>query len=399
MKRKRDDAAEPVMNDDPTLLATLSIGSLHQYRRQGVPYQHPVEIACFSYDAERKVHMDDRELKYFYPPTLSDHQQCNLSAGYPELFRERDESTPEYLDALLESLQHIRPQLERDDANNCGSNRSVIGPPGTVVTWRGIMTKILCTPYNSNESWIFSVCRVNGVIYLVETSESRANSSTPINDRHARMIFWGYRFESLATIDCNPREVKDPYTDPRVTDRHLQQVNTNIQYCSVVKTKLGQRQLVLGGEVDCQLDDKVPNDPSRNYLELKTHRIIPPNNPRLRRTFEQFKLLKIYIQSFLLAIPRVLIGFRNDAGILKSMEVFETLQIPRMVRQQGYWDPNVCLNFADHCLQFIEQHVVEDDGGDSTVVYQLRYYPDRRAIELSRLPAGLHEFIPKNYNL
>lgn len=72
--------------------------------------------------------------------------------------------------------------------------------------------------------------------------------------------------------------------------------------CSVVKTKLGEHSLILGAEVDCQTDDKVPNDPARNYVELKTSKII--TNEREMRNFEKFKLIKFYFQSFLIGVPK-----------------------------------------------------------------------------------------------
>jgi RAT1-interacting protein len=405
----------PTVTNDDQLIGLLPVRPLQTYQHQAVPYQRPVEIACFSYDSERRVHVDDSELTYYYPPNLNDHVQCNLSSGYPDQFRQRDESVPEHLDALLYTLQHHRAQLERDSdsgAHKSGdkSSSSVLGVAGTIVTWRGIMTKMLCTPYSSNDPWSLVVCRVNGVIYMAEMADSKAHAK-PTNDRQARMCFWGYRFESLCTIDCHPRDIQSPNSDPRVTERYRLPVNNNIQCmyysvhlltalinnepdCSVVKTKLGEHALILGGEVDCQLDDKVPNDPARNYVELKTS-LDTFNNQRARRTFERFKLLRMYVQSFLLGIPRIIVGYRTEEGGIRRLETLETLQIPRMIRQKGYWDPAVCLNFADSCLGFLKQNVTEDDR---TKFYQLAYSPATRSIEL-RTINYTNQFIPSDYDL
>jgi RAT1-interacting protein len=56
----------------------------------------------------------------------------------------------------------------------------------------------------------------------------------------------------------------------------------------------------------------------------------------------------------------VIIGYRDDAGIVKALETFETLKIPRLVREQRHWDPNVCINFADFFLTWLSESLPED---------------------------------------
>ena len=46
----------------------------------------------------------------------------------------------------------------------------------------------------------------------------------------------------------------------------------------------------------------------------------------------RFKLLKWWAQSFLLGIPKIIGGFRDDEGIVRRLEVFKTLEIPKMLR-------------------------------------------------------------------
>ena len=64
---------------------------------------------------------------------------------------------------------------------------------------------------------------------------------------HRRQIYYGYAFESYCTTST-PGHRKD-------ASSHVPgwggDVNTNVQWCSVVKTKLGDRRIVIGGEVDC----------------------------------------------------------------------------------------------------------------------------------------------------
>lgn len=60
--------------------------------------------------------------------------------------------------------------------------------------------------------------------------------------RQRLQSYYGYAFESYCTSSRPGR---------RETDGWGGDVNTNVQWCSVVKTKLGDRRMVIGGEVDC----------------------------------------------------------------------------------------------------------------------------------------------------
>jgi len=57
---------------------------------------------------------------------------------------------------------------------------------------------------------------------------------------HRLQTYYGYAFESWCTA---PEAGAPPGWGG--------DIDTNVQWCSVVKTKLGNTRLVIGGEVDC----------------------------------------------------------------------------------------------------------------------------------------------------
>ena len=57
---------------------------------------------------------------------------------------------------------------------------------------------------------------------------------------HRQQTYYGYSFESFCTAGT-----------PHAKSGWGGDVDTNIQWASVVKTKLGDTRLVIGGEVDC----------------------------------------------------------------------------------------------------------------------------------------------------
>ena len=157
-------------------------------------------------------------------------------------------------------------------------------------------------------------------------------------------------------------------------------VNNNAQYCSVVRTGIGKTKLVIGGEVDASKPllpllislyrnhyiltnpspivwDRKPRskDDPINWVELKTSAVIDSDRDMFK--YER-KLMKFWIQSFLLGVPKIVVGFRDQNGILRRIEEVDTARIPDTVRKQSavrgkapLWDGNICINFAASFLE------------------------------------------------
>jgi hypothetical protein len=97
-------------------------------------------------------------------------------------------------------------------------------------------------------------------------------------------------------------------------------------------------------------DFKPSDDSPINWVELKTS--VDIRNERDTVTFER-KLMKFWIQSFLLGVPKIIVGFRTPDGFLTKIEELETASIPNTVKRQGRgtWDGNMCINFASSLLE------------------------------------------------
>lgn len=96
---------------------------------------------------------------------------------------------------------------------------------------------------------------------------------------------------------------------------------------SVVRSVIGDVPLCLGGEVDCvKAPPGTPHPGLQACVELKTHKVIDSN--RMDSIFHK-KMLKFWAQSWLLGVPTIEVGFRDDAGILRAQREFEVSKIPR----------------------------------------------------------------------
>lgn len=173
------------------------------------------------------------------------------------------------------------------------------------------------------------------------------------------MQYWGYKFETLSTL---PRPWAD-CTRTEIESRESETVNNYAQYCSIVRTGIGNHTLILGGEVDAVLGCK-PDEGDESqipYIELKTSEDFDPRDGKSAVKFER-KMCRFWAQSFLLGVPSVVVGFRDRDGWLRRMEEFKTLSIPGIVKRgRGTWDGNVCINFAAKFLDFLRE-IIKGEG-------------------------------------
>ncbi|PYH28690.1 DXO/RAI1 family decapping nuclease [Aspergillus neoniger CBS 115656] len=324
----------------------FDIQPIGRFYEASAAIRRPKEIACFSYDDEHKFHLGDSSMKYYYPPCLP----ADLNRGF-ESFQKLDDSADEHLDALLETVM----ALEQETQKKCEAD---------IITWRGMMTKILAAPFDNLNGFEMNATCFQGTIFI-EENNSYKNEQKRVQKNQRMppgmasqdlMAYWGYKFETLSVLD----QPWDPTPRREIENREELIVNNNAQYCSVVRTAIGRARLVIGGEVDAIWDCKPERkeDPI-HWVELKTSAEI--RNDRDLVKYER-KLLKFWAQSFLLGVPKIIVGFRDQQGIVHRLEELETAAIPGKVKKlgRGTWDGNICINFAATFLEWLKTTIQEE---------------------------------------
>ncbi|RDB26378.1 Decapping nuclease RAI1 [Hypsizygus marmoreus] len=372
-----------IQDDKPQ--RSLSYPNTSQPTAQQTPFQQPTQLISFSYNPSRELEFTDSALRYFVDPPLG----AKLGYGYERWVRRPEQRGR--LDGLVQAFSKAR---SRDT-----SSLDDVG----VVAWRGVMTKILTSPYEEKEGWELNVMFVNGTMYFEEhLSESRLKEKNDMEPRHRLQSYYGYAFESYCTSDSPTRQMVS--SNPSNPMGWGGDVDTNVQWCSVVRTKLGSTRLVIGGEVDC-VREKYTHQ-TDTFVELKTSLAI--RGPHDEAKFER-KLLKFYFQSFLLGVPEILVGFRTPSGVVTTIQSFKTIQIPRLVRgKPGAWDPLVCLDWGNRFLSFlkdvVKREVAQHDA--PTLVWRVKFAP-KAGVTVDILdPGGVQDveagedrvgFLPKWY--
>merc|ERR1712227_329017 len=96
------------------------------------------------------------------------------------------------------------------------------------------------------------------------------------------------------------------------------------------------------------------------------------------KNFKRYKLVKWWAQSFLLDVPKITCGFRDDEGIVLQMKSYHTQEIPKLVKEEpDAWDPAKCFNFCDKFLQLIKDTIKEDNTHKPYVFFWNPHEPVR----------------------
>ncbi|XP_037518555.1 decapping and exoribonuclease protein isoform X1 [Rhipicephalus sanguineus] len=341
-------------------------------------FREPREIGNFSLVGEQRDYVDGAaQIKYLRMPNQRHRLMWDLNRGYEVAVR-RDRSVNERLDNLLRWILRNKDKFLLSSAARPSGE-----PPAETqslhtdfVCYRGLLTRLACTAYEAREDWLLAACRFRGSIYLCafETdAERRRRLEDAADPRRDRMSFWGYKFEQYM-VSVEPEGVPDVDAV----------VNECEEYCIVVRSRLESHSLVFGAEVD-GVDPRVHRHGRQSqpgstgcYIELKTSRDCL--SEQQYRNFCRFKMLKWWAQSFLVGIPRVLCGFRDDNGVVGTLEELDVREMTH--RAKGMWSGAVCMNFCNQLLSFIKKHATQDDP---EVVYLFQYLPSSREIVCTHL--------------
>lgn len=108
-----------------------------------------------------------------------------------------------------------------------------------------------------------------------------------------------------------------------------------------MRTGVGNCKLILGAEVDCIFDFKENGrDNLKHYAELKCTQQV--TNISDTHKFER-KLFRTWLQCFLVGIPRIIYGFKDDHYVLKTVEEFSTEEVPVLLKNNNPQVGSACL--------------------------------------------------------
>ncbi|XP_067007859.1 decapping and exoribonuclease protein [Anabrus simplex] len=304
-------------------------------------FQRPVVSGYFSLDSERKYCPDMTELKYIYMPSNLNDVKFDLNKGVESMVRSINEYPDEKLDNILKWILQNKNMFSNEYTR----------PLADFVCYRGLLTMIMCTPFEQREGWIILATKWKGMMYLCakETEEARIQREQ-YTEKQKRFMAWGFKFEDYLTSE-----------KPDIKPNSEQPLIGKPEFCVVFRGKLDSHRILFGAEMDGIVNKTEVKNleelQKAEFVELKTSRVI--QHERQYENFTKYKLIKWWGQSFLVGIERVLCGYRDDRGVVHQIQEHKVKDLPKLAKKA--WDPSVCMNFCNSFLSFTKTVVQEDD--------------------------------------
>lgn len=315
-----------------------------------IQFTRPDEIGCFSYDIHRTLSLERSQLvpnfNIYIPQIILQKKYCFT----PEICGQLGDLNHNYATFVEKSARsHLFPIL-------AVLNEQMERPKAEFITWRGVLTRIMSTAFDHKSKWAMYGTVRNDKIYLEEERLPQDNSP-----KSKLQSYWGHKFENLCMVDHKlPLEAVQP-----LIIRREESVNTNEEFGIVLKVRLGDHRFVIGAEVD-GIDEQ-----GNEYIELKTSKT--PSSQFDEKFFKE-KLMKYWLQSYLAGIPKVLVGFRDKKGFIKSLEYYKVNEMPRLVRGRVRWDPNAILLMGNQFFTWLKNQISSDKTVyGSEFSFQLRH--------------------------
>lgn len=317
------------------------------------PFAQPMVVSYFSLDQDRRFAPDLTQLRYMHLPREAESLGWDLNHGIDKVQRSDHAKSNERIDNLLRGV--------------LASGLAVSPEVASIMCLRGLLTKIMTTPYEQNQGWEILVSKFRGVLFLCaqETPEQRRERMSR-DEAQQRFCHWGFKFEQYMSTDqpgCPP-DVDMP-------------VKEGEEFCCLFRTKLNDRRLIYGAEMDAvtsevPLEDCLEDLMLAEFIELKTSRKL--ECVRQERNFKRFKLLNWWAQNFLVNVAHIICGFRDDRGIVDNIAFYKVEEIPKLAKD--LWVPAVCMTFLDQFLSFATKTVREcPQSNDPFTVWRFRWEP------------------------
>ncbi|KAF8191036.1 hypothetical protein K438DRAFT_906100 [Mycena galopus ATCC 62051] len=253
------------------------------------------QSACLSICNKRLEVDSTAALKYFVEPPLN----ASLRDGLEGFLR---------LPSKARTFQRVK-RLDNVFALCLESENSEELLRADVVTWRGIMTKIMLgVKVDLNVSF-------SGEVLYME--EDYAGST-----QFDETMYMGHKFETI----CSTAKAVDPHTE----------------WGAAVTRTLGAMNILLVGEVDCVRTEYSENPGPEHYVELKT------KNPTAKRV--SLPTPKWVMQSHLLGTPKIFAGFPDSNGIVRSFKTFNVADKPP-AQDRIDWGARVIHSLKAHCTR------------------------------------------------
>ncbi|XP_074599108.1 decapping and exoribonuclease protein-like [Brevipalpus obovatus] len=342
--------------------------------KSGSSIRKPQKLGFYSLEINalthnRKYMPDKSQLKYLSIDNLN-NLHFDLNAGYrSDIQWGTDEVTlRDFLRWILENRNKFVVGKQVPSVHNLNTD---------FISYRGVLTRVMLTPYEMKQDWMLIAIKYSNAIYLhsIKTDAKRLEEEN-VTEHMNKMSFSGHRFEEYV---CRGTEESN---EPRLED------GKTSQFCLVMRTRIKEHSLVYAAEMDCveTKSELVAPLPNLKFLEVKTTASF--DRKHQYDTFCRYKASKWWAQSYLGDVETIVVGFRDQDNFVRRATRMKNSGLPSL---SDSWSPQVCINFLYKFLSFVKSCV-----SDEMICYRFYCSPNQEiSCSLSDLPA--ENFMPSWY--
>ncbi|CAF3339689.1 unnamed protein product [Rotaria socialis] len=262
------------------------------------------------------------------------------------------------------------------------------------VAWRGTIRKIMSSLFNNETDWRIGVIRFRGAYFLhvfhTETELSIEFGQTPIEQR---MCYWGHKFEDYLCSETPPL-----FPCPKKL------------FSLVNLATLGVHTLLYGSEIDACTQDSILIDDNNPKATKNSHNGTDSNiQHKKKRKFVEIKVIyaknmldlhtstahkygKWWSQCFLTGIEQILLGFRDDYGVVRQIQPLLIKDIETRART---WSSSSFLSFLNDFCVFVRKTITKDYFEDGKTVYLFYFSPQEKKIKWLSTTESKYQFLPE----
>uniref|UniRef100_A0AC34PVQ0 Decapping nuclease n=1 Tax=Panagrolaimus sp. JU765 TaxID=591449 RepID=A0AC34PVQ0_9BILA len=299
-----------------------------------------------------KHYVPNQSIKFLKEDLLGKSLNVDLNEGFNP---DREEPDWTLWDGgwkhLLNSLLFLGKRLQ---AKSRKYNLKSVLEGAEVVCCRGAAANIASSVYDSNDSGFkLHVDKFNGVLFIKEViTEARLEETGRRNEWQKKTSWWGHKLET--TLAGKGREYA----------AFLTKINANY------KTREDEVKIFCVAEVDCR-------DSLENFVEIKAQ----ANRLSYNDGKFQKKAMKWWIQSTLIGVEELVVGFRDNDGILFRAD---KVNLEDLRERCDDWDGQVCFQAVQHCFNQIRKQFDDLVGENQMLVLERK--PLSRDIVYSVVP-------------
>ncbi|XP_076279190.1 decapping and exoribonuclease protein-like isoform X2 [Lasioglossum baleicum] len=323
-------------------------------------FTKPQIVGSYSIQGDRSYCSDLSQLKYYKEP---ENVYFNLDDNPPANVQIENEK----LDFLLRWMSDNFDQIKVQHSDN--ATKRWLEPE--IVCYRGLLTTLFSTPYDT-EGWIVCASKFRGTIYLCGfDSDAKKLRISRETSYQKKCCSWGHKFEEYMLADS-------PFENPDLS------IPPNGELCCMFKSMFGGTTFLYGAEIDGIrsshriTDTRIGKDVE--LIELKTISMRAITRHGHIKYNRANTILKWWLQSYLVGIPRIVCGCRNDNGIVTEIREYKLARLADDFKH--CWNFEACSSFLTGFLKRIKATVVRNYN---ECIYKFTYHPERKTIEVDEL--------------